>query len=117
MLYNAQGVSADGQFIVGTGAFSGSSRAYLLRYDDSSGTPIAGVTNPDALVQSFNALLATRAAVLIQQQGFAAPLLGANTPMGLGNEVGVFASAGSASAGGHARYAFGNGFTVLGGIA
>jgi hypothetical protein len=36
--------------------------------------------------------------------------------MGLGNEIGMYASAGSAAAGGNARYSFGNGFTVLGGI-
>lgn len=116
-LKDAKGVSGNGQFIVGWGDFSGSPLAYLVRYDDSGSIPIAGLTTPDALVQSFNSLLATRAAALIQQQGFAAPLLGSNTPMGLGNEVGMYASAGSAAAGGNARYSFGNGFTVLGGIA
>jgi hypothetical protein len=59
----------------------------------------------------------SRFGVMAQQHGLAAPLLGSDKPMGLGNEAGVFASFGSASGGGFVRYGFGSGFSLLGGLA
>lgn len=127
VLLDARGVSADGRFIVGRGTFSGNERAYVVRYDETSpavpgppvapGPPIAGLTSQSSVQQSVNALAASQAQTLIHQHGFAMPLLGADKPMDLENEVGVFASAGSFSSGGHARYRSASGITFLGGLA
>ncbi|WP_297831037.1 hypothetical protein [Thermomonas sp.] len=123
-LNRATGVSTDGQFIVGTGhgfpEAGGYDRAYLVRYDDGAGggeTPIAGVTSSGSVQDSVNNLSNAHAQTMIHQHGFAGPLLGGDKPMGLGSEAGMFASAGSFSGGGHARYASANGVTLLGGIA
>jgi probable HAF family extracellular repeat protein len=125
-LFFAAGISADGQFIAGTGNFPNESepRAYLVRYDDGAGEgsegggpPIAGLTTPQSTQDSINALALSQGQTLIHQHGFVAPLLGFDKPMGIGSEAGVFASAGSFSGGGHARYANGNGFSIIGGIA
>ena len=45
------------------------------------------------------------------------PLLGANQPMGTGSEAGIYASGGSASAGGTGRFSNGHGLSLLGGVA
>lgn len=123
VLTEARGISANGQFIVGTGDFSGSSHAYVVRYFDMETTPgappvvIAGLTTGQDVVNSLKQLSDARFGAMAQQHGFAVPLLGGDKPMGLGSEVGVFASIGSFSAGGQARFAFGNGFALLGGLA
>jgi hypothetical protein len=54
---------------------------------------------------------------MVQEQGLAAQLLGENGSIGSGTEIGVFALAGSAEGGGAGRIGFGNGFSVLGGLA
>ena len=121
----ATGVSANGQFIVGD--FSGNLRAYLARYDAGAAdpgappagptTPPAGLTTIAAQQQSVDELTGSQFGAMAHQHGLAAPLLGGNTPMGLGSEAGIFASAGSAEAGGFVRYNAGNGFALLGGLA
>jgi probable HAF family extracellular repeat protein len=78
-------------------------------------TPIAGVTTATSVQKSIDDLAAARAGALAQQHGFATPLLGDDKPMGLGNEVGVFASAGSVAAGGTV-YGFGDGLSLVGGL-
>ena len=114
-LTEARGISANGQFIFGNGSFSEGDRAFVVRYDD--GTGAAGLTTPEAQLDSVNALTRQRGGVMAQQHGLTAPLLGGNQPMGTGTEAGIFASAGSASAGGAARYSNGRGLSVLGGLA
>jgi probable HAF family extracellular repeat protein len=113
ILTNATGVSADGQFIVGSASLKAGERAYIVRYYD--GTP-AGLTTPAAVQSSIDDLADTRLGLMAQHHGFAAPLLGADKPMESGNEAGVFASAGSAAGGGFMRYGFGQGFSVLAGL-
>ena len=54
---------------------------------------------------------------MAQHFGLTAPLLGASLPIGTGTEVGTFAAAGSVEAGGFGSVAYGNGITLLGGIA
>jgi hypothetical protein len=96
-LLTASAISGNGQYIVGQGDFSGATRPYVVRYYDGTPAPIGGATTASAVQSSVNDLSNARAGVMAQQQGFAAPLLGGDKPMGLGNEAGVFASAGSAS--------------------
>jgi probable HAF family extracellular repeat protein len=124
VLTSARAISSNGQFIVGYSDFPGEpSRAFIVRYLDQDATPtpspspIAGVTTFASVQDSIEDLSNARAGVMGQQHGLVAPLLGGDKPMGLGNEVGAFASAGSASAGGSLRYSLGNGISVLGGIA
>jgi probable HAF family extracellular repeat protein len=112
-LLDATGVSDNGHFIVGTGSFSGQQRAYIVRYDDGT---TAGLTTTDKLKNSINQLAETRAGLLAQHHGFAAPLLGTDKPMTSGNEAGVFVSGGSVSGGGFLRYGLGQGLALLGGI-
>jgi hypothetical protein len=78
---------------------------------------VAGLTTFSSVQSSINDLSDNRFGMMAQQHGLAAPLLGGDKPMGLGNEAGVFASVGSASGGGFVRYGFGSGFSVLGGLA
>ena len=111
----ARGVSANGQFIVGQGLFSGINHAYIVRYDDGTGS--AGLTTRQAQQDSVNALANQHQVLMAQQHGLAASLLGANQPMGIGSEAGIFASAGSASAGGTGRFSNGHGLSLLGGVA
>ncbi|MGE0698075.1 MAG: hypothetical protein AB7O57_03190 [Hyphomicrobiaceae bacterium] len=118
VLWSATGISANGQFIVGTGFLSEPGRAYLVRYFDNETTgPIAGVTTRAAVQVSVDRLSDSRLGVMAQQHGLVAPLLGSDKPMQLGNEVGVFAAGGSVTGGGFARFAFGSGFAIQGGLA
>ena len=127
VLTNADGVSSNGQFIVGLGTFSSASRGYIVRYFDQETAPaptpptptpvIAGLTTFSSVQSSIDNLSDARLGVMAQQHGLAAPLLGGDKPMGSGNEAGAFASAGSASGGGFLRYSFGTGFSLLGGLA
>jgi probable HAF family extracellular repeat protein len=128
-LFNANAVSGNGQFIVGGGTFSGATRAYIVRYYDQETTttptptpaptpaPIVGLTTFSSVQSSINDLSDSRFGVMAQQHGLAAPILGGDKPMGLGNEAGVYAVGGSASGGGFLRYSWGSGFSLLGGLA
>ncbi len=108
----AWAVSGDGRFIVGDGSFpSGTQLAYVARYDG-----IAGMTNVNSVQTSINDLWRARLGAGVQQQGFAAPLLGADKPIDQTSEAGIFGSVGSAAAGAAGRYAFGGGLSVLGGL-
>ena len=75
---NANGVSANGVFIVGLGDFPEAlHHAYLVRYEDGkqkNGKPIAGLTTAGALQTSIDGLGESRQLALIEQQAFAAPL-------------------------------------------
>lgn len=116
-LRQANAISSNGQYIVGTGVFGGVSQAYLLRYDDSAGAITAGLTTPDAQQQSVTSLANQRGGMAAQQHGLAAPLLGGDRPISAGGEAGMFASGGSASAGGTVRYTSASGFSIIGGAA
>ena len=119
-LFNANAVSGNGQFIVGGGTFSGATRAYIVRYfDQETATPtptVAGLTTVASLQSSINELGDARLGLMAQQHGLAAPLLGGDKPMGLGNEAGVFVSGDFAAGGGFLRYSWGSGFSLLGGL-
>lgn len=113
-LDSATGVSTDGTTIVGYGTNPGSAtEVWIARIVDDVG----GVTTPEAQQQSANTLANNRFGLLVQQHGFAVPLLGGDKPISNTNEVGVFASAGSVSAGGFVRYATGGGVSLLAGVA
>jgi len=125
-LTSAKGVSGNGQFIVGYGAFSGDVRAFIVRYDDgpdaagpTTDGPAAtvGLTTPQAQQDSVDGLARQHAGLMAQQHGLAAPLLGANQPMGTGSEAGAYAAGGSASAGGTGRFSNGQGLSLLAGAA
>jgi probable HAF family extracellular repeat protein len=113
VLQQAQAVSDNGHFIVGQGKFPEGTRAYIVRYDDGT---TAGLTTTDKLKISIDQLAETRAGLLAQHHGFAAPLLGTDKPMTSGNEAGVFVSGGSVAGGGFLRYGLGQGLALLGGI-
>ncbi|MFI5016234.1 MAG: hypothetical protein ACHQAY_28200, partial [Hyphomicrobiales bacterium] len=77
---------------------------------------IAGVTTFASVQASIDQLYHARERLMAQEHGLAAQLLGENGTIGSGAEIGVFALAGSADGGGSGRIAFGNGFSVLGGL-
>ncbi len=112
VLYNANAISSNGQFITGEGAFSGVGRGYLVRYYDGVG----GIGDPESVQHSINELGHARTGIMAQQQGFAMPLLGGDKPMGEESEIGVFGQAGSAQGGGYARFATSSGLAILAGV-
>jgi probable HAF family extracellular repeat protein len=116
-LRQANAISGNGEFIVGTGSFNGATRAYVLRYNDGAGAIVAGLTTPDSQQQSVTALTNQRTGMMAQEHGMAAQLLGGGRPSATGGEAGVYASGGSASAGGHVRYTSTGGFSILAGAA
>jgi probable HAF family extracellular repeat protein len=132
----ANGISPNGQFIVGSGKFGACDGcAYVARYVSATDPvtptdpgppttpptdptpPVAGVTTRHSVQQSIDDLAAARFDLMAGQHGLAAPLLGAFQPIGAGTELGTLAMVGSAEAGGNGRIAFGNGLSFLGGIA
>lgn len=118
VLRHANGVSGDGQFIVGTANFpAGGQLAYVVRYEDGPIQTLAGMTSVPSVQGSINELATARIGAAVQQHGFAAPLLGADKPHRDDSEVGIFGSAGSFSVGATGRYAFGSGVTIFGGLA
>lgn len=113
-LVMATGVSANGNTIVGWGyvGCGCGEEAWVARF----GPDGAGITTPGAQQKSVNDLAEDRFGLLAQQHGFAVPLLGGDKPMASSNEAGIFASAGSAAAGGFVRYSTGMGLSVLAGL-
>lgn len=130
-LIGANAVSANGQFIVGQEKDkANNAQPYLVRYIDPtvnpspSGPPsappapvVAGVTSLASVQGSVDQTEGAREALMIQEHGLAAELLGENSPVGSGDEIGVFAQAGSAEGGAVGRIAYGDGITLLGGLA
>ena len=82
----------------------------------ATGGGIGGFTTPDSVQNSVNELGDARLRLMTQQNALTAELLGANTPIGTGTEVGIYGSAGSVGAGAFGRIAFSNGFTLLSGL-
>ena len=123
-LRSANAVSGDGQFIVGQGTDpAGNGEAYVVRYVDGtvdptpSTPPIGGITTFASVLNSINQLEAAHQRLMVQEHGLVDELLSENGAIGSGSEIGAFAQAGSAEGGGVGRVAYGNGFTVLGGLA
>lgn len=117
-LSGAYAISANGQFIVGAGIDpAGTGEPFLVRYIGST-APIGGMTTPSSIVNSINMLGAGRSAIMVQEHGFAAPLLGGNGPItgGGGDDAGIFAAVGSASGGASGRKSLGGGFSVTLGL-
>ncbi|MGZ9722005.1 hypothetical protein [Rhizobium miluonense] len=110
-LTQANGVSANGQYIVGGGTnptSNGNIQAYIVRYVDatvapptSGGTsdPIAGLTTLASLQSSANELGKERQTTMGQMHGFADQMLQEGTAFGTPSSVSAFGSVGSASAG------------------
>src|SRR5262245_26420500 len=97
-LTNANGVSANGAFIVGLGDFPGAPyHAFLVRYDQGSpkknGKPIAGLTTAGALQTSIKGLGESRQLALIEQQAFAAPLTDPTAQLTLANNFSLLVNA------------------------
>ena len=115
LLYTANGISSDGQFIVGSGKFD-SDPAYIVRYFDGTGTTIAAMTTTDSLYDSVDQLSAARLKLMVHQNALSAPLLGSNEPLSNRSMVSSFGAAGSASAGGYAQISNGV-ITLFGGLA
>ncbi len=118
-LNSANAITPDGQIIVGYGTDSTHhSEAYLVRYSDGNAGPIGGMTTPASIVNSVNMLGLGRNAIMEQEHGFAAPLLGDNGPItgGGGDDAGIFAAVGSASGGASGRKSLGGGFSVTLGL-
>jgi probable HAF family extracellular repeat protein len=115
LLYSANGISTDGQFIVGSAKFD-SDPAYIVRYFDGAGTTIAALTTTDSLYESVDQLSAGRLSVMVHQNAISALLLGSNQPITNKSMVGAYGAAGSASAGGYAQIS-NSAVTLFGGLA
>ncbi|MBS0252599.1 MAG: hypothetical protein JSR78_16205 [Proteobacteria bacterium] len=113
-LLSAVGISGNGQYITGDGDFNGNRLAYIVRYCD--GECPSGVTTAGGLQQSVASLVSTTTALMAQQHGLAAPLLGDDKPITNKNHVGAFGYAGSASGGGFAQFANDAGLALLMGV-
>ncbi len=116
-LTSANGISANGQFIVGTGLFGGQiyDSAFLVRYIDDAVT-LGGLTSAESVQNSIDDLGEARSGAAVQMQGFAAQLLGANAPFNAPNQVSAFGAVGSASGGVAGKVGLANGFSLLGGL-
>ena len=112
VLTSANGISNQGAFIVGRGLFNGEERGYVVRYDDG----VAGATTGESVRNSVAGLSVSRFGAMAQQHALVAPLLGNDKPIGNGNEVGVFAAAGSITGGAFARLSTGYGLAIIGGV-
>ena len=109
-LTNANGVSADGAFIVGLGGFPGAPyHAFLVRYEQGKQKKkaIAGLTTADALQNSVTGLGGSRQQTLIEEQAFAAPLTGPTAQLALDNDFTLLVDA--AFAENHSEEGFGDG--------
>jgi probable HAF family extracellular repeat protein len=119
-LTQANGVSSNGQYIVGQGNFSGTSEAFLATYIDAtvngSGDVIAGMTTAAAQQTATQNLSADQRATLIEGRSTANALLGMTRPVDASSFTYGGAMFGSALAYTGGQYAE-RGVTVLGGIA
>ena len=102
LLYSANGISSDGQFIVGSAKFD-SDPAYIVRYFDGAGTTIAALTTTDSLYYSVDQLSTARLSLMIHQNALSALLLGSNEPLTNKSMVSAYGAAGSTSAGSYAQ--------------
>jgi probable HAF family extracellular repeat protein len=113
-LLTANAVSLDGQFIVGQGVDpSRANEAYEARYVDNS---TGGLTTLGGQQNSVNQLDSSRVGLMVQERGFAAPLIGDNWKIRGPSETGVFATLGSEAGGGAGRINLDNGLSILGGV-
>jgi probable HAF family extracellular repeat protein len=115
LLYSANGISTDGQFIVGSAKFD-SDPAYIVRYFDGAGTTIAALTTTDSLYDSVDQLSAGRLSVMVHQNAISALLLGSNEPITNKSMISAYGAAGSASAGTYMQIS-NSVITLFGGLA
>ena len=131
VLTEANGISADGQFIVGTAspavsdfarsargaaAFASSSgvtQGYIARY--VSAANIGGVTTVGSVLGSVDGLAGDRQGELVTNRVLTSVLQGINEQINCTNCVSAFGSVGSFSAGIHGRYSLTDSLTILGG--
>ena len=90
-----------------------------IRFEDQSHHFNAGILSRAraARFQQRGGLPAVATGMMAQQHGLAAPLLGGDRPNSAGSDAGMFASGGSASAGGTVRYTSASGLSIIGGAA
>lgn len=132
VLTEANGISADGQFIVGTaepaastlrrrdglaaGLLAPSSpvtQGYIARY--VSAANVGGVTTSDSVYGSVDALAGGRQGQIVTSRVLASVLQGINEQVNCSNCVSVFGAVGSFSAGIHGRYSLSDRLTLLAG--
>ena len=136
VLTEANGVSADGQFIVGTASPQSSSdfrraalasggaqpsaapsisfpQAYIARYVSSAN--IGGVTTTGSVLGSVNDLAGGRQGEIVTNRVLTSVLQGVNEQVNCNNCISAFGSAGSFSAGIHGRYSLTDRITIIGG--
>ncbi len=121
-LSSANGISKDGQVIVGAGIFpgtpSGSTSAYLVRYcDGPCPDDSIGITTPSSVGASLASVATQQSSVANNVGGTADGLLGFNQPVGGGSELGGFGAAGSFTLGSSGRWNLNGNTTLVGGIA
>jgi hypothetical protein len=103
----------------GTGTATGTGTGAAGTGGASAGV-IAGITTSASVQSSVDEVAASRRMILIQEFGEAAQLLGANERIGSGSEIGIFAAGGtddSLDGGAAGRVSYGNGFSILAGLA
>ena len=113
-LTNARGVSANGEFIAGTGTFPGSGvdgYAYLARVIGAT-----GVTTYQSVLDSILQLSNTRTQQIVTNRIINSVLLGKDEQINGCSCTSGFGSIGSATAGAHGRYALSDNLTALGGV-
>ena len=115
ILYSANAISKDGQFIVGNAKFD-SDPAYIVRYSDQSAQPIYGFTSLSSLDDSIEQLSASRSCLMIQSANSSGSLLGYNQPINSRSSISGFGSGGP-KAGGAAIQLSNDRLSILGGLA
>jgi probable HAF family extracellular repeat protein len=109
-LYSANGISANGQIIAGSGARTagGNTQAYIVRYVDATvPAPVGGVTTLASVQASANQLSRERQVVMGQDHGFLDQLLQEGTRMVAPDSAGAYGALGSATGGGSGRTHYG----------
>lgn len=112
-LQSANAISENGEYIAGTGSFSGNTRAFIARY--IAGSSIGGVTTHAAQQESVEALSKNQTAAAIENRATANEMLGMTRPMMNSNYMyagGMFGSAVGYLGGQYSK----DDVTVLGGI-
>ena len=121
----ANGISPNGQFIVGQGVDpAGHAEAFVVRYLDSttaalnppSPPPIAGITTAGSVQASVDQLSRARVRLLVQGGGFASEITDDLDRLDAPSQLHAVVEGGSAAGGFRGRVRFADGLTVLGGV-
>ncbi len=113
VLTDATGISGNGQYIIGSGNFTGTTEPYLVCYSSANGC--ASITTASSLRSSIQQLADDQRAALIESRATASEMLGMTRPVDSSNYVYAGAMLGSAVAYTGGQYSA-RGVTVLGGI-